>query len=369
MSRLLFIQADSKTLNPTLDQAAIDAEYAADPAVAAAEWGGLFRNDISAYLSDELIDAALPGRLKRGRRRAPVAFVDTSGGVADASVLAIAHLEDIVELGQHVPPIVVLDHLHAVDAPHKPDDVVALFAQTLQSYGLYRVVGDRYGAQWVVGSFEKHGIKYEPSELDKSAIYGEAQRLFAERRVEIIDDERLILELRLLERRPRPGGRPDAIDHPPRAHDDRANAAAGALQLAASKVANSLAVWQHLGKTEGERRSEAQAAQAARQASQPQANPNPIVQRAIDAVNAPPPDQLGAAGTAALERLGVLPKDPPRAYRVQDFRPGGVVAAERAAELQRAKDAKRAEIERENAKTREGLAERARREAVEESRR
>jgi hypothetical protein len=56
--------------------------------------------------------------------------------------------------------------------------------------------------------------------------------LFAERRVELLDNRRLTTELRLLERRPRSGGRGDAIDHPPRAHDDCANACCGALWLA-----------------------------------------------------------------------------------------------------------------------------------------
>ncbi|MBI4828311.1 MAG: hypothetical protein HY804_05795, partial [Nitrospinae bacterium] len=38
-------------------------------------------------------------------------------------------------------------------------------------------------------------------------------------------------ELRQLERRASPGGR-DKVDHPPRGHDDLANAACGALWLA-----------------------------------------------------------------------------------------------------------------------------------------
>jgi hypothetical protein len=53
--------------------------------------------------------------------------------------------------------------------------------------------------------------------------------LFAQKRVELLDDKRLITELRLLERRPRAGGRGDGVDHPPRGSDDIANSACGAL--------------------------------------------------------------------------------------------------------------------------------------------
>jgi hypothetical protein len=235
MSRVLFIQADSRTLNPRLDEATIDAEYAADPAVARAEWGGLFRDDVSGYLTDELIDAALPGRLVHGRRRRPVAFVDTSGGVIDASVLAIAHAEDISEPGERRPPIVVLDHLQYVAAPHQPARAVEDFVKTLKDFGLAKVTGDRYAGNWCADAFSKLGIRYEPSELDKSGLYNEAAALFAGRRVELLDDRRLFAELRMLERRPRSGGRADSIDHPPRGHDDAVNACCGALWLAAAR--------------------------------------------------------------------------------------------------------------------------------------
>jgi len=94
------------------------------------------------------------------------------------------------------------------------------------------VTGDRYSAGWVIGAFNERGIHYQQCELDKSSLYNECAPLFAELRVQLLDDARLLTELRLLERRPRTGGRPDSIDHGPRGHDDAANAACGALWLA-----------------------------------------------------------------------------------------------------------------------------------------
>jgi hypothetical protein len=227
MSRVLFIQADSRTLNPTLEQEQIDAAYQSDPAVARAEWGGEFRADISAYLSDALIDASLPGRLKAGTPLASVAFCDMSGGIVDASVLAIAHAETV-----EGALVVILDRLQIVDSPHEPAAAVAQFCETLKRYGLNRVTGDRYSAGWVIGAFNERGIHYQQCELDKNSLYNECAALFAERRVQLLEDARLLTELRLLERRPRIGGRPDSIDHGPRGHDDASNAACGALWLA-----------------------------------------------------------------------------------------------------------------------------------------
>ncbi len=226
-SDVLVIQAGGPTLNPTIDQKVIERARTEDPVAARSEWDAQFREDVSQYLTDELIEAAMPGRLKRGPRLSSVAFVDMSGGVTDAAALGIAHSETV-----DGETIVLLDHLEVVPAPHKPAAVAAQFSETLKGLGLNRVTGDRYAAGWCSGAFEKNGIKYESAELDKSAIYGEVLPLFSEQRVEIPDDQRLVTELRLLERKPRAGGRPDNVDHPPRAHDDAANAACGALWLA-----------------------------------------------------------------------------------------------------------------------------------------
>jgi hypothetical protein len=54
--------------------------------------------------------------------------------------------------------------------------------------------------------------------------------------VDLLDNARLIAQLVQLERRTARGGR-DSIDHPAGGHDDLANAAAGAVVLAAKKAA------------------------------------------------------------------------------------------------------------------------------------
>ena len=238
-SDVLVIQAGGPVLNPTIDQKVIDRARAEDPTAARSEWDAQFREDISQWLADELLDAACEGRTG-GKKQRPRAFVDMSGGRHDASCLGIAHAENVGEPAQRSPPRLVLDVLEHVRAPHAPSAVVERFCQTLKNYGISRVVGDRYGAEWVTSAFKDRGISYESSELDKSSIYMEVLPAFAERRVTLIDDKRLITELRMLERKPRAGGRADVVDHAPNMHDDAANAACGALWLAGTKISMSV---------------------------------------------------------------------------------------------------------------------------------
>jgi hypothetical protein len=59
--------------------------------------------------------------------------------------------------------------------------------------------------------------------------------LLNSRKVQLLDDRRLISQLHGLERRTARGGK-DSIDHAPGSHDDAANAVAGALVLASGRI-------------------------------------------------------------------------------------------------------------------------------------
>ena len=236
-SDVLVVKAQHSQLNPTIDPKIIERAMAEDPEAARAEWFGEFRGDVSQWLADELIDAALEGRTG-GRKRPEVAFVDMSGGRHDASALGIAHAEE--PGNDDAPPRLVLDMIEHVCAPHEPETVVEQFCKTLKTRRIGKLSGDRYAGSWVSDAFKRHGIEYEPAELDKSSIYMECLPAFAERRVTLLNDKRLVTELRMLERRPRSGGRADQVDHAANAHDDAANAACGALWLCADSGPKSL---------------------------------------------------------------------------------------------------------------------------------
>jgi hypothetical protein len=240
MSRcVLFLQGPSILINPTLDKELIRSALEEDPEAAAAEWLGQFRSDVSAYLSDDVIDRALcPGERSRPRQQEHTycGFVDAAGGNgADSMTCAVSHQG---ERGR-----VFVDQLLAIDPPFDTEAAVQRCALVLKSYGVTHAQADRYAGMWPAQSFARHGLYLAPCDLDKSALYREVAPLFVSNLVSLIDDPRLIVELRGLERTPRAGGRPDAVDHGPsrHSHDDRINSVVGSLWMASLCAPSSVA--------------------------------------------------------------------------------------------------------------------------------
>jgi hypothetical protein len=220
-------------MNPQLDDAVVRTAYADDESAAAAEYGAEFRRDIEAFLTREAIDACVDVGC---RERPPLAhvqyqaFVDPSGGGADAMTLAIAHGDS---------QRVVLDALAERPPPFSPEGVVEDFARRLAPYHIATVVGDRYAGEWPREAFRRHGLSYEIADSPRSDLYRDLLPLITSQQAALLDHPRLVTQLCRLERRTGRGGR-DQIDHPPGTHDDLANAAAGALVLAARRRTSGL---------------------------------------------------------------------------------------------------------------------------------
>jgi hypothetical protein len=225
-ARNLVWVAPTRTMNPTVPQYFIDAEFERDPASASSEYGAEFRSDIAAFVDLEVLEACTADGLFElppisGTNY--VAFVDPSGGSSDSMTLAIAHHDD---------GVAVLDCVREIRAPFQPECVVMDFCQTLTSYGIGMVTGDRYAGEWPREQFSKRNITYRPSEKVKSDIYRDMLPILNSRKCQLLDIPRLISQFHGLERRTARGGR-DSIDHGPGGHDDIANAIAGAVVLAA----------------------------------------------------------------------------------------------------------------------------------------
>ncbi len=226
-SPVLVVNAPTTALNPTVAQSVIDAAYEDDEIAAAAEYGGEFRRDVERFLPLDVLEGArMLGRLELPplasvRYRA---FVDPAGGTgADAFTLAIAHTDERTQRQ-------VLDVVREQRPPFSPENTVQAFVSVLRQYQVREVTGDRYAGDWPAEQFRKCGVTYRPSERTKSEIYKDALPLLTSGRVELLDQPRLLKQLGALERRTGRSGR-DAVDHPPRQHDDVANAACGALAL------------------------------------------------------------------------------------------------------------------------------------------
>ena len=225
---VLVVQGGTRQFNQTIDDTAIAAQLAADPA-AAPEWSGGFRDDIAAFLDDALIDGAIEhGRPLElpplaGSNSYYRAFTDASGGRGDAYSIAIGHNE-----GEHF----VIDLVRGTHPPFDPHEVTRQYAALLKDYGVGEVMGDHYGAEWVAGAWRDCGVTYIRSELPKSAIYLEALPLFARGVLRLPDHQRMLRELRLLERHTHRSGR-DTVDHGRNGSDDYANAVCGVSRLLA----------------------------------------------------------------------------------------------------------------------------------------
>ena len=115
--------------------------------------------------------------------------------------------------------------------PFSPEAVTEEYAELIKKYRCTKVYGDRYGGEWPREQFQKYGVNYEPAERTKSELYKDLLPLLNSRAIDLLDNERLVSQLVSLERRTTRGGR-DSIDHLPGAHDDLANAVAGALVTA-----------------------------------------------------------------------------------------------------------------------------------------
>jgi hypothetical protein len=221
---VLVIQGSTEQFNPTIDKAVIARAMKADPEAAISEWGGAFRNDISSFLNDGLIDAAIvldrPLELPPRPRIEYKCFVDASGGRHDAYTLCIAHRED---------DEFVVDVIRGKRPPFDPQAVTREYADLVKAYGIRSLRGDNYSAEWVHSAWRQAGIIYERSELNKSALYLEALPQFARGLVRLPEHPLLIRELRLLERRTSRNGK-DTVDHGRNGSDDHANSLAGVLQ-------------------------------------------------------------------------------------------------------------------------------------------
>lgn len=227
----LIWKAPSKTMNPTLSQEVIDDAVAEDPAAARSEYFGEFRDDVSEFVPRSLIESLVArgrkGLIARPNHHNYSAFVDLSGGRNDDATMAVAHREDRK---------IILDYLRAWRAPFNPYEVIREMADELKKvWGLTRVTGDNFSAEFTASAFQGCGIRYLRSEHPKAQLYRELMPTLCSGEIELLDDERMISQLAGLERRTRSGGQ-DIIDHSPGAHDDLANAVAGVAVCVGRRV-------------------------------------------------------------------------------------------------------------------------------------
>jgi hypothetical protein len=227
-SEILVWKGSTLEMNPTYDEDYIKRELERDYAAAQAEYLADWRTDISQFLSlDALEPCIIEGRfeLPRIEKVRYKAFCDPSGGRGDSMTLSIGHKEE---------DSIIHDCIRVAHAPFDPHQVVSEFSSTLKSYGIREIKGDKYSGEWVTQAFRDHDISYKNIEKTKSDLYLELLPLIQTKKIEILDNKALIVELRSLERKTGRQGK-DQVDHPPRGRDDAANALAGMAYMLRKK--------------------------------------------------------------------------------------------------------------------------------------
>jgi hypothetical protein len=152
-----------------------------------------------------------------------------------------------VDVGRQRKATMIRQFLAQVDCslerkpPFNPDGVAKEFSDTIRSYGIASVLGDRYGGIWPRERFAAHGVDYQTASQSKSDLYLNLLPLLNSGRVEFLDHPRLTIQLCGLERRTARGGK-DSIDHSPGAHDDVINAAAGSIVYASQRAAQAVPI-------------------------------------------------------------------------------------------------------------------------------
>jgi hypothetical protein len=222
---VLVVQGASRAFNPTLDDDTIRISRADDPESARAEWDGEFRSDLTQFLDDATIDAAIdfarPLELPPRDGVKYEAFADASAGRHDAFCFGIGHRED----GR-----IIADVIRGRRPPFDPATVAGEYAELAKEYRISKIVGDNFAGEWVSNSFKAAGAEYARSELPKSALYLESLPYFMRGAVSIPNLPILIKELRLLERRTTLAGK-DSVDHGRSGSDDHSNVLAGIMWL------------------------------------------------------------------------------------------------------------------------------------------
>jgi len=242
-ARVLVWVGTTEEMHSSVDMEILADEFAKDPQAAEAEYHCVFRSDIASFLSREAVEAVTDYKVFERPFVEGVSYtacVDISGGVSDSSTMAIGHRER---------DTAIVDLVFEQFAPHSPEAAIETMCTTMKSYGIHSVQGDKYGAELVREQFLKRGIRYLPSENDRSETYVRFLPIVSTGKVRLLDNARLTHQLVNLQRMTGASGK-DRVDHPRHGHDDVANAVA-LLAVALNGNARSMEVWRKLGEAEG----------------------------------------------------------------------------------------------------------------------
>jgi hypothetical protein len=229
--------APSRVMNPKLPQSVIDCAIANDAARARAEYENIWREDVSDFVTLDVIEACTDwGVIERPPQRGVLytAYHDAAGGTGrDSFTLAIGHAE------HSTAGRVVIDLVRERKPRFVAEDVVREYADVLRNYGVRRVIGDGYAGGLTSDIWERNFITFQKCDNSTADNYLAALPLLTSRRARLVDVATLRTQLSSLERKVVSGH--EVVTHPSTAsaHDDVATSVCGCLVAAAEQQSNS----------------------------------------------------------------------------------------------------------------------------------
>jgi hypothetical protein len=155
---VLVVQGASRAFNPLLEEQVVQTAVVNDAHAAQSEWLGEWRSDLAAFLSEEMIEAAVdrdpPAELPPRDGIVYFAFVDSSSGRHDAFTICICHRG-----GERL----IVDVIRGRKSD--PAATAAEFAALAKEYRCSTITGDAYAVGWIEGAFTKAGLQYRRSPL------------------------------------------------------------------------------------------------------------------------------------------------------------------------------------------------------------
>lgn len=230
-------RAPTRLMNPTVSPRFLAKEQARDPENFRREYLAEFTDAVSSFLSGDEVNACVVA----GRTELPadtdkcyyVAAVDAAYK-GDRFTMCIAHRD-------HDRDVVVIDRLCGWQGTREQPlrlgtDLMPQIKALAEAYGIYQIHGDQFGAEPLKAIFEQHYLSYVERTFtsgSKADIYATLRTLISDRKIELLDHEPSLRELRGLELEMLPGGAMK-IGHPGhgKARDDFADV----IALAASEA-------------------------------------------------------------------------------------------------------------------------------------
>jgi phage terminase large subunit-like protein len=211
---------DTRTMNPSIDRAFLDAEEARDPESFAREYDGQFYESTSAFLPADAVEACVV----RDRIELP-----PQQGVQYWSALDVAFKGDffafciVNRVGSKVVQSFIRSWKGSRSSPVNLAQVLSEIVSTLRSYHCWKIHGDSVCSEPVRQALASQGVEFvQATTLGTRAapIWSTLRTLVTSREMELLDDAQTITELKRLELVVTSGGnqRVEASS----GHDDRA---------------------------------------------------------------------------------------------------------------------------------------------------